>query len=112
MPYKDTKRQISSTGNFKTHYKKHHPEIATSEAEDIKQKKQAIQSGHTPTLFDKPAAQRSRNEQYRVLLLEFVIKNNLSFSIVDQPETKALLSFLSPNVKQISRATLIGDLQV
>jgi hypothetical protein len=37
--------------------------------------------------------------------------NNLSFKLVDQPETKALFTFLSPNTKQISRITLMNDLK-
>jgi hypothetical protein len=57
------------------------------------------------------AAEQSHNERYRALLLEFVIKNNLSFDIVQQSETKALFYFLSPNTKQISRGTLMNDLK-
>ena len=38
--------------------------------------------------------------------------NNLSFSLVDKPETKALFSFLSPHTKQIARTTLVKDLKV
>ena len=56
-------------------------------------------------------ADQSYNQRYRVLLLEFIIKNNLSFSIVDQPETKALFSFISPNIKQIGSTTLMKDLK-
>jgi hypothetical protein len=37
--------------------------------------------------------------------------NNLSFALVDQPETRALFTFLSPNTKQISRTTLMNDLK-
>jgi len=57
------------------------------------------------------AAEQSHNERYRALLLEFIIKNNLSFDIVQQVETKALFHFLSPNTKQISRGTLMNDLK-
>lgn len=55
--------------------------------------------------------EQSHNQRYRILFLEFIIKINLSFSIVDQPETKALLTFLSPNTKQISSLTLMRDLK-
>jgi hypothetical protein len=55
--------------------------------------------------------EQSYNERYRVLLLEFITMNNLSFKLVDQPETKALFIFLSPNIKQISRTTLMNDLK-
>jgi hypothetical protein len=37
--------------------------------------------------------------------------NNLSFSLVDEPKTKALFSFLLPGTKQIARTTLIKDLK-
>ena len=45
------------------------------------------------------------------LLLDFIIKNNLSFALTEQPETKALLTFLSTTTKQISRRTLLVDLK-
>jgi hypothetical protein len=36
-------------------------------------------------------------------------ENNLSFALVDQPETKPLFPFLSPTTKQISRRTLTKE---
>jgi hypothetical protein len=38
-------------------------------------------------------------------------KNDLSFALVDQPETKALFTFFSPTTKQISRRTLMKELK-
>jgi len=61
--------------------------------------------------FDKPVFNQTHNKRFRNLLLEWVIKNNLSFTIIDQLETKALFSFLSLSTTQISRITLIRDLK-
>lgn len=44
-------------------------------------------------------------------LLQFIIKNNVSFSLIGQPETKALFKFLNPRTKQISRRTLGRELE-
>jgi hypothetical protein len=112
---KEIKRVLSGTNNWKTHYKKCHSLIATSEADYLEQLKQqerlqASGSGNAP-IFSKQINEQSHFERFRILLLEFVIKNNLSFSIVDQPETKALFTFLSPNTTQISRKTLMRDLK-
>jgi hypothetical protein len=45
------------------------------------------------------------------LLLDFIVKNNLSFYIVNQESWKALLYHLSPTTKPISPQTLTRDLQ-
>jgi hypothetical protein len=112
-PYKETSRRLNSTNNYKAHYKKFHPEIALYERDQEAKKKakevRALREGHG--FFTKAVDERTLEQQYRVLLLEFIIKNNLSFSIVDKPETKALITFLNPRVKQISRFTLGKDLK-
>jgi hypothetical protein len=112
-PYKETSRRLNSTNNYKAHYKKFHPEIALTERDQEAKKKakeiRALREGHG--FFSKPVNDRTQEQQYRVLLLEFIIKNNLSFQIVDKPETKALITFLNPKVKQITRATLGRDLK-
>jgi len=51
-----------------------------------------------------------RHKEYRRLLLDFVITGNLPLSTVEQPGFRALLEFLNPAAKQISRYTLKGDL--
>lgn len=105
-------RILSGTNNYKTHYKKCHPLIPLSTQDVIDQQKQkGGANAVAQDFFSKPISDQSFTERYRILLLEFIIKNNLSFSIVDQPETKALFSFLSPNTKQISRRTLMEDLK-
>jgi hypothetical protein len=105
-------RSLSGTNNYKVHYQNHHPAIPLSLKEET-ELKAAIRLKGAPakSFFEKPASDQTYNETFRTLLLEFIIKNNLSFSIVDQLETKALFEFLNPSVKQISRRTLMGDLK-
>src|SRR5437763_5973281 len=108
-PPKVINRVLSGTNNYKLHYQKEHPGVPLSaaEAKAARARTQQAKKG----FFDKPATEQTRDERYRTLLLEFVIKNNLSFSIVDQEETKIRFDFLSPTTKQISRRTLINDLK-
>jgi hypothetical protein len=105
-------RSLSGTNNYKVHYQNHHPSIPLS-AKEEKELKLAIRAKGTPakSFFEKPIADQTHNETFRTLLLEFIIKNNLSFSLVDQPETKALFAFLNPNIKHVSRRILMGDLK-
>jgi hypothetical protein len=70
-----------------------------------------IRAGAGVGFFEKLVNQQTHNQRYRNLLVEFVIKNNLSFSLVDKPKTKALFSFLSLSTKQIPRKILMGDLK-
>jgi hypothetical protein len=113
--YKEVNRSLNSTNNYKAHYRKFHPGIALNERDHIAkiEAKAArdIRAGVGVGFFEKPVNQQTHNQRYRNLLLEFVIKNNLSFSLVDKPETKALFSFLSPSTKQIPRKILMGDLK-
>jgi hypothetical protein len=106
-------RIIHDTNNYKAHYHKEHPGILASESDaTAKLNAQATAAGKTEKqFFEKPVADQTHDQRYRNLLLEWVIKNNLSFAIADQPETKALFSFLSPATKQISRTTLMRDLK-
>ena len=100
-------RGVQGTGNYRSHYRKFHPKIPTTMEEELaSQADQPVRP-----FFTNPAMEQSHNERYRVLLLEFITMNNLSFKLVDQPETKALFTFLSPNTKQISRTTLMNDLK-
>jgi hypothetical protein len=105
-------RILYGTNNHKIHYRNKHPGIPTSVTKEKEQlKAQANASGSKTQFFDKASADQNHNQRFRNLLLEWVIKNNLSFAIVDQEETKALFSFLSPTTKQISRQTLTRDLK-
>ena len=104
---KVVKRGISRTGNYRNHYKKYHPTLPTTTKEEIKIKGHLLKK----PFFQTPASEQSHNERYRVLLLDFITINNLSFSLVDKPETKALFSFLLPHTKQIAHTTLVKDLK-
>jgi hypothetical protein len=110
MEPKVINRSLSGTNNYKTHYKQHHKSIPCTK-EEADTKALETQEKKNNTFWTAPMADQSYNQRYRVLLLEFIIKNNLSFSIVDQPETKALFSFISPNIKQIGSTTLMKDLK-
>ena len=75
-------RSLAGTNNYKTHYKNEHPNILY-----IREQKEAIADKEAGLKERKPfflstAAEKSHNERYRTLFLEFVIKNNLSFDIV------------------------------
>jgi len=106
-------RTLSGTNNYKSHYQKHHPGIPLSLKEEMEIKATNRQKGEpAKSFFNKPTASQTHNETFRQLLLEFIIKNNLSFSLVDQPETKALFHFLNPHTKQIGRRTLMEDLKM
>jgi hypothetical protein len=104
-------RTLSGTNNYKIYYKNKHPNIphTKEQAEAITNKKAGLKD--KKPFFKNAASEQSHNKRYRSLLLEFITKNNLSFDLVKQPETKALFHFLSPNTKQISRGTLINDLK-
>jgi hypothetical protein len=103
---------LSGTNNYKVHYQNHYPLIPLSVKEE-KELKLAIQAKGIPakSFFEKPITNQTHNKTFRILLLEFIIKNNLSFSLINQPETKALFAFLNPNIKHISYQILIGDLK-
>jgi hypothetical protein len=106
------RRQLSGTNNYQIHYRKEHPGIPTTQEEALHAKEQrVVQQGQSKGFFDKPAKEQSHNQRFRHLLLQWIIKNNLSFSIVDQPETKELFSFLSPSTTLISTKTLMADMK-
>ena len=108
-PPKVIKRALTGTNNYKVHYQKAHPGIPLSDKESKDQTAARIQ--RPPGFFEKSTSGQDHAQKYRSLLLEFITKNNLSFALVDQPETKALFTFLSPTTKQISRRTLMKELK-
>jgi hypothetical protein len=107
---KKISRSLQGTNNHKTHYQNKHPGIPLSEKE-VEARAKLLNQKAGSEFFERPKTEQSQDELYRTLLLEFIIKNNLSFSLVDQPETRALFTFLSPNTKQISRKVLMADLR-
>ena len=75
-------RSLAGTNNYKIHYKNKHPEIPyTKEQKEAMADKMAGIAARKP-FFLSTTAEQSHNERYRTLLLEFVIKNNLSFDII------------------------------
>ena len=102
------KRALSGTNNYKSHYHRWHSGIPTCLEEEDLQKA----ANPSQPFFRTAESEQTENERYRDLLLLFITKNNLSFSLVDQPETRALFTFLNPKIKQISRRTLRKDIQL
>ena len=105
-------RSLFSTNNYKVYYQNFYLKVPLS----LKAEKDALvakraKAAHARGFFQKLAFKQSTDKLYRSLLLEFIIKNNLSFSLVNQLKTKKLFSFLLLNLKQISRRILIKDLQ-
>jgi hypothetical protein len=103
-------RTLSGTNNYKTHYHNFHKGIPTCLEEEKLWK--AANPTNTKPFFRTVESEQTTNERFRDLLLLFITKNNLSFSLVDQPETRALFTFLNPSIKQISRRTLRKDIQL
>lgn len=106
---KTISRHISGTNNYKSHYRQFHPNIPLSK---IEAKKKIIDNAPTEKFFDsKPSDFKPYDEQHRENLMLFIIENNLSFSLVDKPTTKKLISHLNPNLKHVNRRHLTDDLQ-
>ncbi|KUJ10866.1 uncharacterized protein LY89DRAFT_251644 [Mollisia scopiformis] len=109
FPPKLVDRGLQSTNNYRSHYKKYHPRVPVTAVEVLDVTQRTKKSDQLPS--EKPVEQQSHDERYRVLLLAFILKNNLSFSLVDQPETRDLISFLSPTTKQVSRKVMMIDMK-
>jgi hypothetical protein len=70
-----------------------------------------IRSGAGVGFFEKPIDQKTHQQRYRNLLLEFIIKTTSASPSSDKRETKALFSFVSPSTKKMPRKILMGDLK-
>jgi hypothetical protein len=91
-------RSLAGTNNYKPHYEKCHPGIPITE-KDAKAQAAAKNAAKKHTFFEAQPSDQTYNQRHRTLLLEFITQNNLSFSLVDQEETKTLFIFFSPNTK-------------
>ena len=109
FPRKLVDRSLVGTNNYQTHYRNIHPQIPVNKKEAQAAAREKLSARVLP--FAQPAESQTHDERFRILLLEFIIKNNLSFSLVDQAQTKALFKHLSPDTKQISRFSLMKDLK-
>lgn len=109
-------RALSGINDFKAHYRNKHARIATSEAEErVPTEAKIHDEGGPQSLF--PASKSlmpmmdQHNRQYRRLLLQLIIKNNLSFSVADQTEFDDLVKFIAPTMITVSRHQLMKDLR-
>jgi hypothetical protein len=107
----------NSTGNLWLHYKRKHP--ALEQLHNNKNSNIAISSASSsnsssffeprqllkPTL--KPALHQAK---YRELLIQFIVSNNLSLSIVESYTYRQLIHFLSPTTLSISTTTVSREL--
>ncbi|KAH9206768.1 hypothetical protein DL95DRAFT_396641, partial [Leptodontidium sp. 2 PMI_412] len=75
-------RTLSGTNNYKTHYHNFYKGIPTC-LEEEKLWKAANLTNIKP-FFRTIKLEQTTNERFRDLLLLFITKNNLSFSLVDQ----------------------------
>jgi hypothetical protein len=107
-------RFIGSTSNYTSHYISKHKGIPTNE----KQLQAALAAGRTPNqyFFDKRPKTNTEIHTdhqaiFRKLQLEFILKNNLSFRLLDQPTYFALFNHLSPSTTLYSSRTLIRDMK-
>lgn len=111
-------RVIRGSNNYKTYYQNEYKGICLSKSEVYTKLIKEIDEGGGPRpFFGQLEAKTSNsigievyNTKFRRLILEFIIKNNLSSSIVGQSEFLELIKYLSPQTLYISRRTLMRDL--
>lgn len=110
---KSTNRKIDGTNLYKTHYLTHHKGVPTS----VEEENEMLAAGKKATYFvPKPghSSKQSRGQYkttYRSKLLAFIVKNNLSFQLVEQDEFMELIRHLNPIAPTISKTTLVRDLK-
>jgi hypothetical protein len=85
-------RTLNKTNNYKPYYRKYHPEVLLEENNKKNKNK-------TP-FFEKT---QTAEKYYRELLTIWVINNNLSFSLIDQDDTKAFFKNIALILKYIYR---------
>jgi len=113
---KETANKLSGTNNWKTHYQQAHMEIPCDAAAEAIAIALEIENagGALPFFAPRPPTTLNgvelHNAKFRKLILNYILKNNLAFSTVEQPEFEAIVEFLSPRTQQISRRTLMRDL--
>lgn len=106
-------RKIDGTNMYKTHYLTHHKGVPTSVEEENTMKA----SGKKSTYFIPKPGQSTKQtnslyrKTYRQKLLAFIVKNNLSFRLVEQDEFIELVQHLNPFTPIISTRTLVRDLK-
>ena len=106
------KRKIEGSAGYKSHYQTYHKQFPTSQEEENRMK-----AAGKKTMYNVPNPTQSKLDgetlyqaQFRQKLLNFVVKNNLSFSLVEQAEFHELVKHLNPNVTPPTAITLKRDL--
>jgi hypothetical protein len=107
----------NSTGNLGLHYKRRHPLL--EQLHNSNNSNTAISSpsnGNSSSFFEprrpaqptlKPALYKAK---YRELLIQFIVSNNLSLSIVESYSYRQLVHFLSPTTLSMSTTTVSREL--
>jgi hypothetical protein len=91
--------KVETTGNLIRHYKKHHLTIPTSTHSPIQLPSSDSSSFFLPRLCRPvpiPGLEPIDQVEYRRLLMDFIVANNLALSLVDSPEYQNLVEFLNP----------------
>ena len=88
FPERSVIRRINGSNNYVNHYARHHPELPRSQAEvDFKKKnpkgdffatRKRVQDKVNVAIADRD------QKLFRRLLINFIVKNNLSFRVVEQ----------------------------
>ena len=110
---KYTHRKIDGTNLYKTHYLTHHKGVPTS----VEEENEMLAAGKKATFFVPKLGHSSKQSRghykttYRSKLLAFIVKNNLSFQLVEQDEFIELIRHLNPIAPTISKTTLLRDLK-
>jgi hypothetical protein len=96
-------QKLTSTGNLLKHYHGRHKGIPTSHSDAKAQKAQQTKAeAPQPSFFRKYNTGTGLSpEQYRKLLLNMIVKNNLPLSLTDSPSFRELVDALNPLVSYI-----------
>jgi hypothetical protein len=94
FPERSITRKVDRSANYVNHYARYHLELPRSKAEEDHLRKNLkttffASRKQTARKEDKEVTDEEKSEFWR-LLINFVVKNNLLFRVVEQPATVAL----------------------
>ena len=103
-------QKLTSTSNLLKHYYGRHKGIPTSYSDAKAQKAQQTKAEAPQPSFFRKYNTRTRlsPEQYRKLLLNMIVKNNLPLSLTDSPSFRELVDALNPLVSYIYLISVIA----
>jgi hypothetical protein len=84
---------VTSTGNLIKHYNARHKDIPVSENDAI-QRQRAQDKGHSQFFQEK--SKILTQDEFRKLLLEFIVCNDLALRICESPSFRVLITALQP----------------